>query len=83
MLERGRVDVLLLGEFSVNSCLEKGKFTKLAPRQRRVVLLLGELTGELLPRTRVVLSLEEFTMKSSLRRSNSASNSCLEGEFPN
>ncbi|KAL0734443.1 hypothetical protein Bca4012_010653 [Brassica carinata] len=40
-----RVDVLLLGEFSVNSCLEKGKFTKLVPRQRRVdVLLLGEFS---------------------------------------
>ena len=35
-------------------------------RPRRVVHLLGELTGELIPRTRVVLLLGVFTMKSSL-----------------
>jgi len=46
-------------------CLEKGKFIKLVPRQRRVVLLLGKLASELMP-TRVVLSLGEFTMNSSL-----------------
>ncbi|KAF2567391.1 hypothetical protein F2Q68_00026003 [Brassica cretica] len=46
-------------------CLEKGKFIKLVPRQRQVVLLLGELASELMP-TRVVLSLGEFTMNSSL-----------------
>ena len=66
MPERERVDVLLLGELSVNSCLEKGKFTKLLPRQRQVVLFLGELTAELMPMTRVVLLLGMFTMKSSL-----------------
>ena len=47
-------------------CLEKGKFIKLVPRQRRVVLLLGELASELMPRTRVVLSLGELTMNSSI-----------------